>query len=130
MDLTLPWLLELAEYIKTKSFGLAAIRVLEYNNITFGIIEPYGYYLFNYKSQIYLMRDLNICIKFYVKDDTVVTAVKKTHLTITYIDSLFTHPPDSATKIKKFILVKDDTPHYHTVIYLINKCLDMRIFHL
>lgn len=129
--MSLGWLVDIGEYIKNKSYGIAAIRVLDYNNITFGIIEPYGYYLINYNSEIYLMRDVNICIKFRVKNKTVTTSIIKTgRLNIAYIDSLFSYPPVSSSKIEKFILTRDKNPHKHTAISLINKCLDMCIFHL
>ena len=129
--MSLSWLTELGEYIKNKSFGLAAIRVIDYNNITFGIIEPYGYYLINYQSEIYLMRDANICIKFRIKNNTVTTSIVKTgRLDIPYIDALFSNPPESSSKITKFILNRDKNPRHHTAISLINKCLEMRIFHL
>lgn len=129
--MSLAWLAALGEYIKTKSFGLSAIRVLDYNNITFGIIEPYGYYVVNYNSEIYLMRDANICIKFRIKNETVTTSIVRTgRLDVGYIDALFSNPPESSSKIEKFILTYEKTPRHHTAISLINKCLDMRILHL
>lgn len=127
----LSWLSDLAEYIQTKSYGLAAIRVFDYNNVTFGIIEPYGYYLFNYNSEIYLLRDHNIAIKFYVINKKVATSIVKTgQLNIGYIDLLFKYPPASTSTIEKFILVHDNNPRHHSAISLINRCLDLRIFSL
>lgn len=129
--MSLSWLADLGKYIETKSYGLAAIRVLDYNGVTFGIIEPYGYYLFNYKSEIYLLRDHNIAIKFYVLNKKVATSIVKTgQLNIGYIDSLFTYPPSSSSTIEKFILEHDNNPRLHSAIELINRCLDLRIFSL
>ncbi|WBR61482.1 hypothetical protein [Drosophila suzukii associated hytrosavirus 1] len=128
---SLTWLQEILTYIKTNSFGLPAIRVLEYDGATFGIIEPYGYYVVNYNSEIYLMRDANTSIKFYVQNDTVVTAIVHTgHVSIGYIDALFVNPPSSSSKITKFILYEDKTPRHHSAIQLINRCLDMRILQI
>lgn len=125
------WLNDLSRYIREKSYGLAAIRVIDYNNATFGIIEPYGYYLINYNSAIYLLRSANISIKFYVANDTVATAVVQTgQLNINFIDALFTNPPSSATKIEKFILFRDNFPRKYSAIALINRCLDLQIFHI
>lgn len=127
----LSWLSQLAAYIKTKSYGLAAIRVLEYNGITFGIIEPYGYFVFNYRSEIFVLRESNVAIKFFVRDEKVVTSVSHTgQVSMAYIDTLFANPPGSSSKIEKFILWRDKYPRRHTIISLINKCLDLRIFHL
>lgn len=129
--MVLHWLVELGNYIKNNSFGLASIRVLEYNNVTFGIIDPYGYYVINYNSEIYLLRDKNISIKFQVKDDKVTTAIVNTgRISIGYIDSLFMNPPVSSSKITKFVLFHNEMPRKYTAIQLINKCLDMRIFHI
>lgn len=124
------WLDNLSNYIQDKSFGLAAIRVMDYNMATFGIIEPYGYYLINYNGAIYLMRESNVAIKFYVRDGTkVVTAIVQTgQLTIGYIDALFQHPPPSSSQLHKFVLYSDDNPRKYSAIQLINRCLDLRIF--
>lgn len=126
------WLADISQYIREKSYGLAAIKVMEYDGATFGIIEPYGYYVVNYQSAIYLLRDANIAIKFYVRNEVVATAIVHTSLQITagYIDTLFAYPPASASRIEKFILFKDAMPRRYSAIQLINRCLDMQIFHL
>lgn len=77
------------------------------------------------------MRDVNIAIKFYVKNATVVTSVVQTgQLSIGYIDALFSSPPESSSKICKFVLFRDDNPRKYSAIALINRCLDMQIFHI
>lgn len=132
MYVSLWWLHALGTYVREKSFGLAAIRVLECDNITFGIIEPYGYYIVNFDSEIYLMRGANVAIKFFVRDDRVATAVAQLgyKFSIGYIDAVFQSPPSNSSKISKFILFHDDMPRHHTAISLINRCLDMRILYL
>lgn len=128
MASALSWLNDIEHYIHEKSFGLAAIRVFDYNGATFGLIEPYGYYLVNYNKSIYLMRDASIAVKFSVQNETVVTAVVQTgQLTVGYIDALFVSPPASSSKLTKFILFKDDQPRKYSAITLINRCLDLRI---
>lgn len=128
---SLSWLDELSDYIKNKSFGLAAIRVLDYNGITFGIIEPYGYYIINYKSEIYLLRSANVSIKFRVQNEKVVASVVHTgQVNISYIDALFASPPAASSKLKKFVLYRDRNPRTYTAIKLINRCLDLRILSL
>lgn len=130
-NLVLSWLVDIADYIKNNSYGLPAVRVLEYNGITFGIVEPYGYYILNYNSSLFLLRDKNTAIKFYVLKDTVFTSIEQTgRITQTYIDFLFQNPPKSASIIEKFILFRDENPRKHTVINIINKCLDLQIFEL
>lgn len=125
------WLDDLNVYIKENSYGLAAIRVVEYNNATYGIIEPYGYYIINYKSEIFLMRASNVAIKFFVRNDVVVTSITYTgEITIGFVDALFLNPPSSSSKIQKFVLFHDRNPRHYSAIQLINKCLDMRILHL
>lgn len=129
--MSLSWLSDIEKYIRNNSFGLAAIRVLEYNGATFGIIEPYGYYLINHKSEIYLMRSARVAIKFSVVNKTVATSiVQMGALNIGYIDALFVNPPVSSSKIEKFILFNDKFPRHYTAIQLINKCLDKRIFYI
>lgn len=129
--MSLAWLRDIADYIREHSYGLAAIRVFEYNQATYGIIEPYGYYVINYKSAIYLMRSERMCIKFFVKNDVVATSIVETgSITIGYMDSLFKNPPLAATKLQKFILFHDKYPRHYTAIALINKCLDLRIFYI
>lgn len=125
------WLAQLDEYVQNRSYGLAAIRVLDYNDITFGIIEPYGYYLMNYKSEIYLLRNKSVAIKFYVNNNSVATSIVNTGaLNISYIDALFTNPPAASSRLRKFILFHDQQPRSYTAIQLINRCLDLRIFYL
>lgn len=127
----LNWLSELKNFITTNSFGLASIRVLDFNNITFGIIDPYGYYLFNFDSELYLFRDSNVAIKFKVIKDSVVTSLIQTStISIGYIDNLFNNPPQSSSKLVKFVLFYDKMPQKYTAIELINRCLDLCIFHI
>lgn len=125
------WLDDLGRYILEKSYGLAAVRVMDYNEATFGIIEPYGYYIVNYSSEIYLLRSSNVAIKFFVRDNIVATSITKMgQINIGFIDAIFMNPPSSSTRIEKFILFRDNYPRKYTAIQLINKCLDMRIFHM
>lgn len=125
------WLNDLSRYIRQKSYGLATIRVMEYNGITFGIIEPYGYYIINNLDQIYLFRGSNIAIKFFVQNNNVATSVVDMyHFNIGYIDALFTNPPPSSTLIENFVLFRDNFPRKYTAISLINKCIDLQIFHI
>lgn len=131
--LVLRWLVKLGEYIKEKSFGLTAIRVFDYNDVTFGIIEPYGYYVINTKNDIYLLRDVNLAIKFYIRDGKTVTSLvdlNNTNLTFGYIDNLFLNLPATASRVQKIILYNSDMPQYYTAIDLINRCLDLRILSL
>lgn len=129
--MSLAWLRDISDFIRENSYGLAAIRVFEHNDATYGIIEPYGYYIINYRSAIYLMRSQRMSIKFFVKNDVVATAVVETgSITISYLDSLFKNPPLAATKLQKFILFRDKFPRHYTAIALINRCLDMRILYI
>lgn len=126
----LAWLRSLSEFLRNRSFGLAAIRVLDYGDTTYGIIDPYGYYVVNYKSEIYLLRDLNVAIKFFIKNKTVATSIVHSLYTVGLIDSLFSNPPSSSSKITKFILFTDNQPRRYTAIQLINRCLDLRVLDL
>lgn len=129
--MSLSWLTNLRDFIANNSFGRASIRVVEYNGATFGIIDPYGYYVVNYKSEIFLMRDKNISIKFAVKEDRVTTsAVNTGKIDIGYIDALFASPPPSSSQMVKFVLFEDSMPRKYTAIQLINRCLDMCIFNI
>lgn len=125
------WLHDISEYIKINSYGLATIRVIDFNGITFGIIDPYGYYIMNYKSEIYLLRDHNIAFRFSAKKEEVILTIENTGLlSFNYIDTLFANPPISASKLKKFILFRDANPRKYTAIALINKCIDLQILEI
>lgn len=125
------WLEDLVQYIRSQSYGQAAIRVMDHKGITYGIIEPYGYYVINYKANIFLIREKNIAIRFFVRDERVVTSLINTnYITMEYIDALFDNPPISSSKIVKFVLFKDDYPKKYSVIHLINRCINLRIFEL
>lgn len=122
------WLNDLNDYIRSNSYGLASIRVLDFNNATFGIIDPYGYYIVNVDSAIYLLRDNHTLIKFQATDGTVTTSlVNSSRLTVGYIDNLFLNPPPTTSQLVKFVLFRDKMPRRYTAIELINRCLDLRI---
>ncbi|ACD03463.1 hypothetical protein MdSGHV004 [Musca domestica salivary gland hypertrophy virus] len=126
------WLVDMQRYVRDNSYGPPAIRVLQLHGITYGIIDPYGYYVMNDSDSIYLLRDRNIAIKFSVRDGNVVTSI--VHLvdgaTMGFIDGLMTNPPSSATRIEKYVLYTSTMPQRYSVIELLNRCLDMGILGL
>lgn len=124
------WLVDMERYIRDQSYGPAAIRVMEYNGVTFGIIDPYGYYVVNRDGDVYLLRDRNVAIRFFVAKDQVSTAVVHLNESVGFIDALFANPPPSASQLEKFILFPNSNPKRYTAIQLINKCLDKGILSL
>lgn len=130
-NMWLALLRSLVAFVRSNSFGLAAARVLEYDGARFAVIEPYGYYVINYGRVLYLLRDANVAIKFYVQNGSVVTALASTgRVSAGYVDALFAYPPASASQVAKFVLFRDSEPRHHSAISLLNRCLELGIFEL